>query len=193
MLVETPDIKRLDDSIERQRRVVELEKSLRLPDLAIGVGPRRFEETGQSAWVAGVGVAIPIFNRNQGARKAAEFDLERERRDAEAARVAMAAELAVVCERLNAAAEAARTADGAIVPSARSALVAVETGYREGKFGFIDVIAAQRAFFEASTLLLDSMEEYAVARADLERLVGRRLDPGWVPATGANEPTGDAR
>ena len=193
MLAETPDIQRLDDSIERQRRVVALEKSLRFPDLAIGVGPRRFEDTGHSAWVAGVGMAIPIFDRNQGARKAAEFDLERERRDAEAARVALVAELAVVCERLNAAAEAARTADGEIVPSAMSALTAVETGYREGKFGFIDVIAAQRAFFEASTLLLDSLEEYALARADLERLVGRRLGPGWVTTAGANETDGDAK
>ena len=38
MLAETPDIKRLEDSIERRRRVVKLEKSLRIPDLAIGVG-----------------------------------------------------------------------------------------------------------------------------------------------------------
>jgi len=193
MLAETPDIQRLEDLVERRRRMVELEKSLRIPDLAIGVGPRRFEDTGHSAWVAGVGVAIPIFDRNQGARKAAEFDLERERRDSDAARVAMSAELAVVCERLNAAAEAARTADGEIVPSAMSALAAVETGYREGKFGFIDVIAAQRAFFEASTLLLDSLEEYAVARADLERLVGRRLEPGWVTATGTDRTDGDER
>jgi cobalt-zinc-cadmium efflux system outer membrane protein len=193
MLAETPDIQRLEDSVERRRRMVELEKSLRIPDLAIGVGPRRFEDTGHSAWVAGVGVAIPIFDRNQGARKAAKFDLERERRDADAARVAISAELAVVCERLKAAGLGARTADSEIVPSAVSALTAVETGYREGKFGFIDVIAAQRAFFEASTLLLDSMEEYALARADLERLVGRRLGPGWVTAVGANETDGDAR
>ncbi len=193
MLAETPDIKRLDDSIERRRRVVELEKSLRFPDLAIAVGPRRFEDTGQSAWVAGVGVAIPIFDRNQGARKAAEFDLERERRNAEAARVTKVTELAVVCERLRAAAEATRTAEGEIVPSAMSALAAVETGYREGKFGFIDVIAAQRALFEASTLLLDSLEEYAVARADLERLVGLRLGPGWVTAMDGNGTDGDAR
>jgi len=193
MLARTPDLQRLEDSVERQRRVLELEKSLRFPDLSIGVGPRRFEDTGHSAWVAGVGVAIPIFDRNQGARKAAEFDLERERRDADAARVAMSAELAVVCERLKAAAEGARTADGEIVPSAMSALAAVETGYREGKFGFIDVIAAQRTLFEASTLLLDSMEEYAVARADLERLVGRRLELSRVAATETHGTHGDAK
>jgi cobalt-zinc-cadmium efflux system outer membrane protein len=78
----------------------------------------------------------------------------------------------MVVERLRAAAEASRAADTEVVPAARSALQAVEVGYREGKFGFIDVIGAQRALFEATTLLLDSLEEYALARTDLERLVG---------------------
>jgi len=193
MLAATPDIGRLDDLIERQRRVVALEKALRIPDLAIGVGPRRFEETGQSAWVAGIGVSIPIFDRNQGARRAAEFDLARMRRDADTARLTVEAELAVVCEQLSAAVEAAQSAEDEVMPSVMSALAAVETGYREGKFAFIDVIAAQRALFEASTLLLDSLEEYALARADLDRLVGRPLDASGVPMTGHREIDGDER
>jgi cobalt-zinc-cadmium efflux system outer membrane protein len=193
MLAATPDIGRLDDLVERQRRVVAFEKSLRIPDLAIGVGPRRFEATGQSAWVAGVGLSIPIFDRNQGARKASEFDLARMRRDAATVRLAVETELAVVCERLNAAVEAAHSAEREVMPSATSALAAVETGYREGKFGFIDVIAAQRAYFEASTLLLDSLEEYAVARADLDRLIGRPLDASGGPTTGNRESDGDER
>jgi outer membrane protein TolC len=55
------------------------------------------------------------------------------------------------------------------------------------------VIAAQRAFFEASTLLLDSLEEYAVARADLDRLIGRALEAGGVPIPGHRETDGDER
>lgn len=192
-LAATPDVGRLDDLVERQSRVVALEKSLRIPDLAVGIGPRRFEETGQSAWVAGVGLSIPIFDRNQGAREAAEFDLERMRRDADTVRLNVETELAVVCERLNAAVEAAQSAEREVMPSATSALAAVEIGYREGKFGFIDVIAAQRAFFEASTLLLDSLEEYAIARADLDRLVGRSLDASGAPMTGPGETGGVER
>jgi len=193
MLAATPDIGRLDDLVERQRRVVALEKSLRIPDLAVGIGPRRFEETGQSAWVAGVGVSIPIFDRRQGARRAAEFDLERMHRDADTARLALETELAVVCERLNAAVEAAHSAEDEVVPSAMSALAAVKIGYREGKFAFVDVIAAQRAFFEAGTLLLDSLEEYAIARAELDRLVGRPFDSGDAPTTENADTHGDGR
>jgi cobalt-zinc-cadmium efflux system outer membrane protein len=176
MLQGTPEMLRIGDQIERQQRVVAFENALRVPDLEVGVGPRRFEETGQSAWVALVGLSLPIFDRNQGERRAAEFDLERTRREAESSQVALEAELAVVVERLNAASEVAVAAEDTVLPGARMAMAAVETGYREGKFGFVDVIAAQRTFFEASTLLVDSLEEFALARTELERLVGGASD-----------------
>jgi cobalt-zinc-cadmium efflux system outer membrane protein len=185
MQQDTPEMRRIADQIERQQRVVAFENALRVPDLEVGVGPRRFEETGHSAWVALVGLSLPIFDRNQGERRAAEFDLERIQRDAESVRVALEAELAVVVERLQAASEVAVAAEDTVLPGARMAMTAVETGYREGKFGFVDVIAAQRTFFEASTLLVDSLEEYALARTEMERLVGAASDhaPG-LPAGG---------
>ncbi len=193
MMATSPEIRRLEDEIERGQRALAFEKSLRIPDLALSVGPRRFQETGDSAWVAGLSVSIPIFDRNQGGRKAAEFDFERARFDAENARVALEAELVIVCEQLLAAAEAARTTRSDVVPAAAGALSAVEIGYREGKFAFIDVIAAQRAFFEASSLMLDSLEEYALARAELERLVGRSLDIEMASDSESDREDGDER
>ena len=175
MMEDVPELRRLEEEIERQQRAIAFEKALGIPDLAIGAGPRRYRDTGQSAWVAGVTVSIPVFDRNQGARKAAEFDLERVRHESEAHRVHLEAELRVLAERLQAAAEASLSAQSEVMPAATGALTAVETGYREGKFGFIDVIAAQRTFFEASSLLLDSLEEYALTRTELERLLGRGL------------------
>ncbi len=185
MQQDTPEMRRIADQIERQQRVVAFENALRVPDLEVGVGPRRFEETGHSAWVALVGLSLPIFDRNQGERRAAEFDLERTLREAESVQVALEAELAVVVERLQAASEVAVAAEDTVLPGARTAMAAVETGYREGKFGFVDVIAAQRTFFEASTLLVDSLEEYVLARTEMERLVGASSDhTGGLPAGG---------
>lgn len=172
MLSQSPEMRRVRDRLERQQRVVAFEKSLRVPELAVGVGPRRFEETGQSAWVAQVGFSLPIFDRNQGERRAAEFDLERIERDGESRRVDLEAELAVVVERMRAASGAAVSAETEVLPAARMATAAIETGYREGKFAFVDVIAAQRTLLDASSLVVDSLEEYALARTELERLVG---------------------
>jgi cobalt-zinc-cadmium efflux system outer membrane protein len=187
-LNQTPEIVRLDDQIERAKRAADLEKSFRMPDLRVSVGPRRFEETGESAWVAGLSVPIPVFDRNQGSRKAAEFEAERARRDAEATRVTREAELAAVLDRLRAAAEEARIMADDVVPAANQAFVATETGYSAGKFGFLNVLDAQRALFDAHSLLLDRRAEYALVLADVERLIGRELNEVRLgrPATTTN-------
>ena len=175
LLDDTPEIRRLNDHIQRQGQVLDLENSFRFPDLTLAAGPRRFEATGQSAWVAGFGLSIPVFDRNQGERRAAEFEVERARSEAQAGRVAIETELVAVVERLTAAAEVADALNRDLVPATSSAFTAIETGYREGKFGFLDVLVAQRALFDARSVLLDSLEEYALTRIELERIVGGSL------------------
>lgn len=184
LLMQAPDVERLEIEIQRQLEVQELERSFRLPDLTVSVGPRRFEESGRSAWVAGVSLPLPIFDRNQGSRRAAEFETERVRRDAESIRITLEAEVAVVLERLCAAAQEANTMGDEVVPAAQAAFAATEIGYSEGKFGFLDVLDAQRALFEARSLLLASSEEYALTRTELERIVGAGRDT-WSAAPGS--------
>lgn len=181
----TPDIARLDDEIERAQRAADLERSLRMPDLAVSVGPRRHEETGESAWVAGLSFSIPLFDRNQGSRKAAEFEAERAKRDAEAARVARESELAALLHLLRAGAEEISLMAKDVVPAANDALVATEIAYSAGKFGFLNVLDAQRALFDAQSLLLDRREEYALALIKLGLLTGD-LPTGINPAEPSN-------
>jgi cobalt-zinc-cadmium efflux system outer membrane protein len=169
----TPEMMRLEDLVERQQRIVDLEKSFRIPDLTVSLGPRRFEETGQSAWVIGISLPIPIFDRNQGSRLAAEFELERTRNDIQAVRIALETNLETTLERLRVAALEATTMYQDVVPAAADLLTATENGYSMGKFGLLTVLDAQGALFEARTLHLDSLEEYALASTELERLIGR--------------------
>ena len=170
---QTPDMLVLDEQLHRSERVVALEKSFRIPDLTVAAGPRRFAETGHTAWVAGFSLPLPIFDTNKGARRAAEFELESTRRQNQAARVEIETGLVSVVQRLDAAVEIATSLEADVVPAATSALDAVEIGYSEGKFGFLDVIDAQRTLFDARSILLDSIAEYALARVDLERLIGQ--------------------
>ena len=171
-LLQTPEIVRLEDMIHRQQNVMDVESAFRVPNVTVSLGPRRFEETGHSAWVAGISFPIPIFDRNQGSREAAEFDLERVRREAEAIRVSIEADLAAGLERLQAAEQETEIMKTQVVPAAEAAFAATEIGYTEGKFGFLDVLDAQRALFESRSLLLDSREEYALTLTELERLIG---------------------
>jgi cobalt-zinc-cadmium efflux system outer membrane protein len=169
---QTPEMLALDEQRHRSERVVALEKSFRIPDLTVAAGSRRFSETGDTAWVAGFSLPLPIFDGNKGARRAAEFELESTRRQNQAARVEIETGLVSVVQRLDAAIEIAASLEAEVVPAATSAFDAVEIGYSEGKFGFLDVIDAQRTLFDARSILLDSIAEYALARVDLERLIG---------------------
>lgn len=175
-LSQTPEIVRLEEMIQRQQNVLDVENAFRIPDLTVSLGPRRFSETGRSAWVAGISFPVPIFDRNQGSREAAEFEFEQVRRDAEAARVDIEAELAAGLERLHAAEQETEIMKNQVVPAAEAAFAATELGYAEGKFGFLDVLDAQRALFDSRSLLLESREEYALTLAELERLVGMTPD-----------------
>ena len=185
LLLQTPEMGRLDELIERSENILEVEQSFRIPNLTVSLGPRWFEETGHSAWVAGISLPVPIFDRNQGARNAAAFDLERTRRDAEAGKISLETELAAGLQRLSAAELENETMEHDVVPAAKAAFAATELGYTEGKFSFLDVLDAQRALFESRSLLLDSREEYALTRTEIERLIGIGHDPTTAQTAGS--------
>jgi cobalt-zinc-cadmium efflux system outer membrane protein len=177
MLQQTPEMARLTEELDRQEQIIKLEKARGVPDLKLTLGPRNYQETGGWAWVGGVSMPLPIFDRNQGARRAAEFELERTRHEVAAKRVALEGRLSRILERLGAAGDEARSYEREIMPASIEAFEAMSLGFREGKFGFLEVLDAQRSLFEATLLHLKSRQRYALAHADLERLVGRPLNP----------------
>jgi cobalt-zinc-cadmium efflux system outer membrane protein len=177
MLLQTPEMARLTEELDRQEQMIKLEKARGVPDLKLTLGPRNYQETSGWAWVGGVSMPLPIFDRNQGARRAAEFELERTRHDVTARRVALEGRLSRILERLRAAGDEARSYEQEIMPASTEAFEAMSLGFREGKFGFLEVLDAQRSLFEATLLHLESRQRYAAARTELERLVGRSLKP----------------
>jgi cobalt-zinc-cadmium efflux system outer membrane protein len=63
-----------------------------------------------------------------------------------------------------------------ILPGARSAYDAAREGYRLGKFGFLDVLDAQRTLFGSKNQYLAALANYHKSVADVERLVGSAMN-----------------
>jgi cobalt-zinc-cadmium efflux system outer membrane protein len=78
---------------------------------------------------------------------------------------------------LRAAGDEAQSYEREIMPASIEAFEAMSLGFREGKFGFLEVLDAQRSLFQATLLHLESRQRYALTHAELERLVGRSLNP----------------
>ena len=90
-------------------------------------------------------------------------------------------ELAATYAELSSAFAEATTLQNDVLPGAQSAFEAFSEGYRQGKFGFLDVLDAQRTLFEARGRYLEALTAYHRAVADMERLIGEPLEAVTSP------------
>jgi len=147
-----------------------LARSQRIPDVTVSAGVRRVPMVGSTAAVLGLSMPLPLFN---GGRAVIE-QAGAERRRAEA--LAQAAELeangAIIkaeAERDNAA-SAARVANGPALAGAQESARIARIGYREGKFGQLGLLEAERALAETRGAAIDALASYHNAQARLDRL-----------------------
>jgi cobalt-zinc-cadmium efflux system outer membrane protein len=136
---------------------------------------RYVREAGAATFVAGFGVPIPVFDRNQGAAKAAGMRINRAEAEQSARALELTTRLSVLHETLLAAnAEAGALRDRAI-PEAVAAFRAARDGYLRGAMRFTDVLDTERLLFELNVRYLDALVRCRSTVADIERLTGAPL------------------
>lgn len=150
-----------------------LARSQRVPDLTLSAAARRLEVTNDVAAVFGVSIPLPVFNGGR-----ANLDAARAQQDQAMAlrRAAMLdAEQAIGAAETdvaNAAANA-RAATGPALAAAQEAARIARIGYREGKFGQLDLLEAERTLAQTRASAIDALAAYHDAKARLERLTAR--------------------
>ena len=174
-IADNPDVARWQSEQRSRRAALDLEKAKGVPDVTVAGGVRRFEQTDDSAFVVGLAVPLPLFDRNQGGVQEAVAHLGETRRQYEAVRVKTLAALSQATTSLAAADEEVAALKSEVLPAAQQAFEAVQQGYLQGKFDYLYVLDTQRTLFETQARYIDSIEAYHKARADVERLTGRSL------------------
>ena len=172
---QNPLVARQEDEIARAEATLSLEKAERFPVPQLTAGAQRFGATGTEAFVAGLALPLPLFDRNQGAVDRARYRLERTRRERQSARVRLDTTLTRAYRDLVASQNEAQTLTEETLPAARSAFESVRQGYRQGKFGFLEVLDAQRTFFAVRRQQVQALARYYRQRAAVERLVAAPL------------------
>lgn len=106
-----------------------------------------------------IGVPIPLLDRNQGGIMQAQGRAAAARRDVDRVMLSLQARLAEVFQRHDTArAQADRYArEGGIIDSAEQTLRLIRAGYEVEEFGVLDLLSAQRSYFEARLAYLDSL------------------------------------
>ncbi len=209
-----PDLSRWMAEIEQRDAAIELERANAKPDLTISLGLRSTgvgsrsetswgitgagdisyfrnrlspEDAREESLVLGFSLPLPIFNRNQGRILEAEHLASKAAAQRRSAGVRIQANLTAAYHALDSAYVAIQTYEAEILPKAIEAFEAMNEGYREGKFGLLDVLQTERALFDARSGLAEAKASYHQLVAEIERLTGEPLRSAQQPANGATD------
>jgi cobalt-zinc-cadmium efflux system outer membrane protein len=171
-LATAPTIARARVEVTRHQAQAQLEHSRRTPDVTVSVGVKRSEELGRNQALLGVSIPFPLFDRNQGNLTAALRRTDKARDELASTALRLDTETAQAWERLQTARQEADALQHEILPGAQSAYDAAATGFEFGKFGFLDVLDAQRTLLLARSQYLHTLSEAHRAAAEIERLLG---------------------
>lgn len=171
-----PALTRWAGEMEQRLAELALERAERIFDLTLSAGVKRFEESDDYAFTVGMSLPIPVFDRNQGGVREARYRVARTEHQKKAARMRITTALTESYEALASARAEALALENEVLPAAGRAFEAARRGYRQGKFGYLEVLDAQRTFAQANARLLDARARYHRAVALVESLVGTRLD-----------------
>ncbi len=174
-LSQNPELARWAAEIAQREAALEVEGSKGVPDVSVIGGYRRYSEIDSDAFVVGASIQIPLFDRNQGAIQEARDRVSKAYEERRAAEARVTAMLAEAYRALSSAKDDVSALSSGVVPGSRSAFAAMEEGYRLGKFGYLEVLDAQRTLVSAGALYLRALAEYHKAAADVERLIGEPL------------------
>lgn len=175
-LTNNPSITMCETRLHLKQAALASEKSARIPDVGTTVGIKRFEEDGSDALAFGIAVPLPLFDRNRGGIASAEYKLAGTIAEIQSMQTSLSVDLAEVHARLSDAHSRVTVLKNSIVPALEKAFDAAHEGYRQGKFGYLDILDAQRTLFEAKHNLLDAMAECHLATIDAERITVTSMD-----------------
>jgi outer membrane protein, heavy metal efflux system len=164
-----PDVLRLTAETRGLDAQLALAKRSRWPALAVNAGWRRYAETGQHGYVAGIAFSVPLFDRNAGAIGEASFKLERGKWEREAERLRIRGAYRAARASLSSAAEEATTLRDQVLPRSHQVYDAMNEGYRRGQFRLLDLLEARRSLAAARLSTVDALVRLGIAQADLRR------------------------
>ena len=171
--LDTPEVKRWKAVLASKNANLELEHANSIPDVTFSFGVRNYRETNDNAFVAGLEFPLPLFDRNQGGRKAAQAEVSQSHYQREAAIAQVESDLRSSYQELLATFHQASSIKLNIMPAAEKANEATQIGYQEGKFGFLEALDAQRTLFEVKAQYIDAFSAYHDARLNVMRMTGR--------------------
>ncbi|MGO4155775.1 TolC family protein [Cupriavidus sp. YAF13] len=160
--------------LERRQAIIGVERSRQYPDLTVSLGSKRDNGSDRGTMpVLGVSLPLPLFDRNQGNLYAALRQADKAADEYRATQVRLANALQQATRQLSVSRTSADSLKGTVLPAAQQAYEAATRGFEAGKFNFLDVLDAQRTWFQARVRYLGVVANAYQAATTIDRILGR--------------------
>ena len=175
LVFQNPDIARWTAAVDQHRAGVKLEEAKGIPDLRVSLGTKYHHESDDRAFIAGVSIPLPIFDRNRGGILEARNQLSKTEEESKAARSRVVNTLGERYQALSSAFTEITSLQSDVLPGAQTAFEASREGYRYGKFTYLDMLDAQRTLIAVKLRYINALTTYHKAVTEVERLIGKKM------------------
>jgi cobalt-zinc-cadmium efflux system outer membrane protein len=180
--MQSPQIIKAKIEVEKRAALADVERSKQIPDITLSLGAKREQQTGRQQPMIGVSIPISLFDRNQGNVQETISRLDKAKDELQSTQIRVRNELMQAQQRLRFAVDEAQLSKADVLPNAQNAFDLALKGFEFGKFGFLDVLDAQRSLLAAKAQYLRSCGDAHLAAADIQRLLNDQAFE-FYPAT----------
>jgi outer membrane protein, heavy metal efflux system len=171
-LEKNPDLQRWTVKMKLYSSRVDLQKKRRIPDITVSGGAGRYMDDRSTAYLMEFSLPLPLFDHNQWNHLQAEQERSRALEEQRLQEVQLNSSFFKAYRELASSCDNALVLIKEIIPNAQKTLDDANEGYRQGKFSYLDVLEAQRTYFETREQGIDTLVSYHIAVAEVERLAG---------------------
>jgi outer membrane protein, heavy metal efflux system len=188
LLAESPQLASAQAGVCRAQAALSRECAGRTPNVDLQANVQYDNATRDTFAGLQIGIPVPIHNRNQGNIAKAQAELIAAQQEVMRVRLALEQRLATVFEQYATAHGQVEKYTRDMLPNAEESLRLLSAGYRQGEFGYLALLTAQRTYFQTQIAYLDALRDLRVATAILEgSLLADSLQGSDSPSGGSGE------
>ena len=171
LLAQSPELARARAGVQRARCETALQCARRVPNVEFEMGAKHDATTDEGLVDVGVGLPLPLFNRNQGNIVTAQAELIAAQREVERVELDLRNRFAVAFGEFVNARRQVDSYANTILPNGEESLRLFRLGLRDGEFGYLTLLTAQRTYFKDNLEYLASLHEFWARAVELDGML----------------------
>ncbi len=175
LMAESPQLAQARAGVERARCELARQCAGRTSNLFVEAAAKYDHATDLTIADIGLGVSLPLFDRNQGRIATARSELIAATEEVRRTELDLHHRFAATFGQYENARRRVDTYARSILPNAQSSLDMIRDGYRKGQFGYLTLLTAQRTYFGVNLEYLAGLRKLLARSTEIEGLL---LDGG---------------